>query len=273
MADLCLLFIYDFKQGILNRLKKFVPLAVFVTIICAHLFVLYKNYIFVNDIILSEITFADFLIYVLKGMEIYNPNDSSFVPDLTWLLLYTYLFYLVSGYIQEDLQSIGKQILLKCKSRIIWWLSKTFWCINLVIAFYICIVVSVFIFSVFINSRISFICNSDIHMIFSEMVFNNINLKKLLLDFLFIPMLTAVCLSVMQISVSLIWGQIVGFVLNVVVLILSIFVDTDYLIGNMLMPLRQIEGSLSLNNIGFVFLMIVLLSIVSTVYFHKKDIY
>ncbi len=272
-TNFCMLFLYDFKQGILNQFKKFLPIVLFVMIICSRLFVTYKNYIFISNNTLGGISFADFFIYTFKGMKPYNPNDSSFIPNIPWLLIYTYLFYLISAYPTKDLQCTGKQILLQGKSRAVWWLSKIVWCISIVIIFFICIAIGILFFSVLINAQISFEYNPEIHMIFSEIVIGDMSSIEILSKFLFTPLFTAISLSVTQTAISLVFGQVVGFTANIIILIASIFLNNNYIVGNMLMPLRQNELLLTSNHFVLVFGMMVLSTTISTIYFCKKDIY
>ncbi len=272
-TNYCILFLYDFKQGILNQFQKLLPLVLFVMIICSRLFVSYKNYIFISNNTLGRISFADFFVYAFKGMKLYNLYDSSFVPNIPWLLIYSYLFYLISAYPTKDLQCIGKHILLRGKSRAVWWLSKIVWCISIVIIFFICIAIGILFFSILINAQISFRCNPEIHMLFSEMFIGDMSLTELFYKFLFIPLFVAISLSVMQTAISLVFGQVAGFTANIIILIASIFFNNNYIVGNMLMPLRQSELLLTSNHFVLVFAIMVLSITISTLYFCKKDIY
>lgn len=73
-------------------------------------------------------SFADYFLYVYGGMKQYIPRpEDPFQLPILWLLLFLSVSAAVLNYPHRDLQSLGQQVLIRTRGRMLWWASKCVW--------------------------------------------------------------------------------------------------------------------------------------------------
>lgn len=200
----------------------------------------------------------DFLMYIFRGM---SPFDGSYielqdkVPQ--WLMINMLLSYMVGYYPLKDLHGLGSALIIQCRRRWVWWFSKCIWIITRVLFYYIICYMVILIFSIF-NGGISIS-------------------KDILIAAMVLPVLTSISLSLIQLYLSLWVGMVYANLIVFILLILTPFINTRFLITNYLMTLRTsvVMGAEGLSPyLGIIFSIILstLAIVCGSLKFNKYDI-
>ena len=106
--------------------------------------------------------FADNLALVFAGSAPFEPRPGvMFVPPLGWLFLILLILYTTLDYPTESLHGFGLQALVRCRARILWWVSR-FILVAAVTAFSLLVVVcSVVIWSLVVSSSFSAVIHGE----------------------------------------------------------------------------------------------------------------
>lgn len=268
---------YDLKIGFRLNIIKLLIMSVIVVAFCIDLYMRKQN-IYFFDPITPTGTWLDYLFYIHAGIKEYMPSftEEFFFPT-KWLLLHLFILYSTLYYPDRDLSSMGLNILVRTKGRFVWWVSKGIWNVCYVIACYLVIFLTVFVFGLVINEPISL----EITPVFvndllgAESSFDTFS-PKLVPIVILLPLLVSIAINLLQMTCSLLIKPIYSFGLMGVILLASAYLMHPLLIGNYAMPIRSeyvIENGfqastgviLSSANIIFSFL-------VGSIYFKHYDI-
>lgn len=268
---------YDLRSGIGSCWLKYAISALIFFIVC---FDLWKNVHVSQMISNSSITFADYLLYAFKGMNVFKPNlndpENSFQVPAFWLLINLYLAYLVGDYPSRDLGGYGKQILIRSKTRGQWWLGKVTWNAVSVLIYYAIGYLVMIGFSL-ATGRVSGNPSVDIARYFLSMEVSGLNGTCWIPAAIIQPILASLSICLIQMTISLFMKPIMSFAAIACILVASAYYFTPFLIGNCLMIARS--SLVRPDGIGFVFaaFLTVLLSAAAVVIggmkFQRMDIF
>lgn len=230
---------HDLSLGLIVPWFRYIPVLLIFTTLCA----IFQERIASSlaiEMIHSKPTFSDYLVEIFKGMEIYDLSnrENSFRIPVAWLMINIYITYLVSYYPFKDLQGFGQHILLYSKNRSQWWLSKCIWNITTVLSFYLMGYVVIFIFA-FFTGNVSLRTTLEINSLISNVNTSGFNKTDVLTISILLPLLTSVAISLFQMLISLLSKPVFGFIIVIVILVLSAYWCHPLLIGNYLMLLRN----------------------------------
>lgn len=224
---------HDLALGILYQWKKYIPVIFIFLCICLDL---YRKAL--GNAPDSGITYADYLIYAFKGMEVYIPSpDKKFEIPVLWLSMNLYVSFLIGDYPLKDIQGFGQQILIRSNGRGQWWFSKCLWNLCSVFLFY-CIGNLVILLFALIFS------NASISPTEASSIFSSVDISQLIghtwIFFVFaMPFFISTTLSLLQMTLEFVIRPVFSYAAAVTIFVLSGYFFTPWLIGNNSMLLRS----------------------------------
>ncbi len=235
-----LLVRHDFYAGTVLAWKKYFPVILLFAAMCAY-FLQSVSSAEINDQIHSRPDFADYLIDVFRGMRIYHPGGESveFQAPAAWLMLHSYLAYLVSDYPFRDLCGFGQQVLLRSKLRGQWWYCKCVWVSGSVVLCYLLGYLTLLLFSL-CTGGISLVPHRAINLSVSQVDSSKLTPGCILAVGILLPVLTSIALSLFQTFLSFYSNPVFGYSVIIGILVVSAFQCSPLLPGNYLMLLRSV---------------------------------
>lgn len=232
---------FDFYNGVLKAYKKYIVIFFLFLIFSIEAFIIAGN---IPDINVSEIVFTDIVFYCFGGMKEYIASDNNpFIFPVIWTLIQLLLFYNTLYYPFKDLNSIGQQILVRNKSRNMWWVSKSIWNFLSVFIFYLTSYLSIMFFCLI--NRIPITLDVNIEFIRSSFeIIEDISVEKnelttLLLTIYLLPFLISVSLNSLQMTISLYVKPFASFCISSIIIIICAYCMHPLLIGNYSMSIRS----------------------------------
>ncbi|ANV74364.1 hypothetical protein PDQ36_30810 [Bacillus cereus] len=212
----------------------------------------------------------DLLFEVFKGFTVEEKD----VFPIVWMLMNLFLAIFISTYCYEDLHKNGVFILIRVKKISYWWLSKQIWIVQTVILYYLFTILSVFIvcfcFYLF-SSGLSF--EISLAGFFVKTYYMDFNLMKMFL----ILILSSITISMIQVSLSLLFTPMYGFLIVLIVLFISVFYSSPWFLGDHLSILKYnnfSDGMLTIQfSILYNLIVILFVSVFTNFYLKSKDIF
>lgn len=232
---------YDIHQGILRKPKVVLLGLLLGTVFSANLLIDISN-IDPHGMI-YKLGSADYLFYIFGGIREYIPApDDPFLFPVVWILGYLTLFFITLNYPYNDMETIGQQVLIRTRGRVLWWLSKCVWNLLNTILFSASIVAAVLLFCLFF--RIPFTTQFDMNFLLD---YNRMRISEKLLSpdvilpfrLLFLPFAVAICMSLAQMTFTLFLKPVFSFGAASVIMLASSYLLSPFLIGNYAMPIRS----------------------------------
>lgn len=161
------------------------------------------------------------------GAPRYLPEESGeFTLPVLWILFYLYGLFLVGGYPERDLKGCGRYVLWRCKDRGSWWFSKCIWAAVSEALFFMAAVGIVWIAGRMKGENNPGSVGDSVE-----------NLCMMLL-----PCVVLISLALVQMALSLLTSPIIAFLLSAAHLVVTVYWDTPFLIGNYGMTARTGAG-------------------------------
>jgi hypothetical protein len=140
--------------------------------------------------------------------------------------------YIIGYYAMTDLDTYGKQILIRSGSRKKWWTSKCIWNgFNVIIMYFIIYAIAI-LSAIINNAKIS---NKLTYEIVSEacdidMINGGINTNLIILFLM--PVIMSLAMSMLQMTIALIFSPIIGFIVSQSIVFLSTIYEKKWLFTN-----------------------------------------
>lgn len=268
---------YDLKNGFSLNIVKLLITVIFVLAFCMD-FYLRKRGAYIMDESTPAGTFIDYLFSMFAGIKEYVPSmTDEFLIPVKWLLLHLFILYSTLYYPSRDLSSLGINILIRTKGRIIWWISKCLWNICYVLVVYLLIFISVIIFCLIMKEPISLNINPMFvnDLLEAESPYDTFS-NQLVYIILLFPMFLSISLNLLQMTLSLLIKPLYSFGVMAVILLSSAYLFTPYLAGNYGMPIRSnhvVENGFTFSGGILLFLILIVGSfMIGCFYFRRYDI-
>ncbi len=268
------LIIHDIKQGFVhNGPRLLLPVAI--GIIAALIF---KRTYDLNGFDCSQATLMEMIIFMYKG-EKYFPleqlKDMYTLPAL-WLSVQIVISYLVGSYMKNDIYTYGQQVLMRCKNRWKWYLSKCVWNVMTVLYCYIAIDAAIVIMTKILGMKISLSYDLDRMAQVSELYFFEGTTKQMIRLAIIMPVVISIAVSLFQMLISLIFSDIIGFIVVQTKAIFATMIANGALFFNYGMVLRSKLSSptdIKYSTGCVVCLIIAIISVVTgVIYFGRFDV-
>lgn len=221
--------IYDIKNGLLKKWSVFL-----VTILASVIAI--EN---VSWDLRRGWSGLDIIFNIFSGMpRFYIAPDTIFNIPFLWFVFMIIPSFLIGCYAVDDLNAYGIQMIVKSRSKLSWWISKTIWCLLSVVSYFVVIIAVMGIYS-----GINNIPFADGGKRWCEFIgiYKAVPIKQLVLHGIAVPALTIFTLCMVQMLLSIIFGSLTAYVVIIVYDILSAYITYPVFIGNYSMLLRDSE--------------------------------
>lgn len=226
----------------------------------------------------EKATWMDFMIYIFKGSETFNLSTSEQLKlPISWIMVIGGCLFLNLDYFLNDMTATGQQILFRCNSRKGWFISKCVWIILSCIFYYGIGMIATLLLTISVGGDLSMVNNPVLTQglyLLSEPI--ELTSCEGICIGIILPLLTIIALCMMQMTLSLFVKPIFGFLTCICSLVLAVYVNSPFIIGNGAMTLRtalQSEGNMDLLAAGITCIGVTGLSIViGTLRFSSMDI-
>ena len=228
---------YDVKNGIINQYKKFI---IFTGIIV--LFCLMYDQTVVNSSFIQSGTVPGFLDYItlfFRGKEeLYHLSQIDiFNIPIEWLVIHSYLLFVIGTYPKRDYEEHGYQFLLRAEKKSYWWLSKCIWIVVTVIFYWFLIIGTTFLFVVLKGGNI-FEINKEICFYVANVDLGTINPTQFILVVTLMPILVFIFLCTLELILTFLFNNIVAIIILIGYLSVSVYWCKTWLFANYTMLLR-----------------------------------
>lgn len=187
----------------------------------------------------DQMSFADNFAAIMAGSPPHSPRPGVlFLPPLQWMLLLILMHYLTLSYPYRDISGIGQQMLLRCRSRRDWWISKCLWTIGMTLIAFAAIVLTAGLWAFAFGQSFSV----EIHEEMLSYIGVSGDLirqpKTFGLGFILAVPAVLAGMALLQMVLSVLVRPSVSFVLTLIALIASSYTQSPLLLGNYLMAVR-----------------------------------
>lgn len=268
---------YDLKNGFLIGRIKLLIIVVLVLAYCFD-FYLRKSNAYIFDEVMPQGTLIDYIFYIFAGEKEYIPSPTEpFIFPVKWLLFHLFIFYSTLYYPSRDLSSLGLNILIRTKGRIAWWISKSIWNVCYVLAMYLIVFLTVFVFCFIMGEPLSFsITSMFVNDIFNASSPYDTYSSMLVFSILLLPIIISIGLNLLQMTLALFIKPLYSFGVMAVILLASTYYLNPYFPGNYAMPIRSeyvVENGVTTGGgIIMSFILVAVSFIVGSLYFKRYDI-
>lgn len=210
----CKLIWFDLKTGLVGCGKYLLSLSGIVLLFCLTYLKIMESS--------ADVGIMDCYYFIMKGREIYRREDGiPFELPMYWCIIYIVLYSLYMYFINNSLHAWNGKEFIYIPKRKQWWYSK---CICCLVVFLICytIIIAVIALSMMLGKG------------FSPTI-----PRKGLIEIVGIPFLSAYVLGIIQLNLSIRFGEKAGFLFVMVYLVTSVYFYQKLLIGNFLIPMRN----------------------------------
>lgn len=224
----------DCHRGLAARWKWYLTAALIFALLWV---VAHQNFVYFHKqgAISSVGTSMDYLLYCFQGAKPRIPGQRFIVPA-SWLCVFAGCLLSSLSYSGAEIDDYALHYLLRGGSKGIWWLSKCVWCLLSTLTYYAVGCCTVLLLCIISGIPLS----EEITPFLSGDYFQNAFTGSALLSVVFImPLLTMICLSVIQLTLSLLISPALSFLCCMVVLLLSAYYMSCFLICNYAMALRS----------------------------------
>lgn len=229
---------HDFYKGTIEGWKRY-AIALCIFVFLCFVFQIRAEKIIQFNKISKEISFSDFILFMFRGMNVFDGNAVELQDKLPqWFLVNIYLSIIIGYFPLKDLSESGIQVLIRTKSRVSWWLSKCLWVIYNVLIYYTIFIIVITVFSLF-HGGLSLELSKELNLILSNLDISKFNFKGILVVGIILPLITSITFSLIQLLISLFTNSIISNMFIITVLTLTPFYCNSFFIGNYLMILRS----------------------------------
>jgi len=232
---------YDLRRG--NSVKKYLLTATVSILFCLDYYIKYVRLASFHGV--SERPgVLEYIFYIFAGNERFETFNA------LWVLVFIFIAFINLYYPFNDLASFGSQVLIKGRSRRVWWYSKCCWAVMSCAVVNIIIFLSAIVFSIITRSRftpeVSDLCINIARRRYSDIPTGET--LRLGVQLLLLPFFTSCALCLVQMALSLVLRPNVSFMISTAYIIACTFYQTPFLFLNYSVFLRSrtvIEDGLS----------------------------
>lgn len=229
---------YQLKYRIIKNYKIWFVLPVVLIVFVISFVQACNNYCYVTGKTISPCA-GDCLLWILKGMKSARLSDTFYIPDGMWMAYYGIMFYVI-GISTMDMGRFENRIMTSMGDKSVWWNSKCFSCVIMIIMNQIMVIVMTYIVG-FLYGDVRIVPQDDVMRAVAGMtVPEDIGIKKVMYMYLAV-VVTCVAYALLQMVISIVAGQITAIVVTIILLVFSVYVENPFFMGNNLMLMRYGE--------------------------------
>lgn len=231
-------FKYDIKIGLKMSLPWLVVIATVTLISCLSLSIFLMN----DEPGLAkeyDPNFVAYFVYLFQAvLPVELQDDGQFKLPILWFLINLLICFITGKYPYSEIHNNhGISIIIKGGSRIRWFLSKWLWSISVIVICYIVIFFSIIIYCLIAGNPVEFALLTNNSGFLLSPIKNLTGFGTLQLYLL--PVLTSVSLVTIQLTISLLFNPLLGFMILNVICVSSAYTMLPILVGNCSMLIRS----------------------------------
>lgn len=198
-----------------------------------------SNTIYERTTEFGKLGFFDYLFYMLSGAELFITEkiDELEIP-IAWMAMQFFCSFLIFDYVYYDLKGVGRNVLIKSKSKFKWWFSKCICTCTMVISVYGILFVSSLVVTLFSSGD-----SKELHMkligTICELEGNYEANKDMMVYLILVPLIVSISISLFQMLVSQWVKPVLSMVVIMSVSVFSVYSNSKLLWGNWSMILRS----------------------------------
>ncbi len=259
---------YDVRRGFAGY-YRFFPVIVAVSAVLTIVF--YHMYQEIPDI-----SFADAVLRMFRGMEEFRPElNRPFELTEAFLIWNVILSYIIGIYPMKELHTTAENCLVRTGERQIWWTAKCVWNLFTVLFFYLSIYTGIVLVAIW-NDGMNLSVNPVIFLKLFRTELQKSQECYIMLQVLLLPGLSSMAISILQMTVTMIAGEAVGYMCTLLICVLSAYWMTPFLPANAGMVYRYAavnpKGIQFMLPAGVCLGIIIVSYFVGRAYFEEKDI-
>ena len=183
-------------------------------------------------------TFVDLLLSVMGGMKEFHYEDGEmFLFPAVWIFFFLLLLFYTLRYPTQNLDGIGKSMLILSQNRRIWWFSKCVWCCVYVLTYFLLFYISAFMMGICLGGELTLQPSEYAPYALDAGMYLKSPPWNLIPGLLLVP-LVACAITMLQMVLTLWVKPIFAYVLSCVLLLSSAYFANPALIGNYAMLFR-----------------------------------
>ena len=226
-------------------------------------------------------SWIDYMLYLFLGKEpiVRNVTGERIDLPILWLLVTSGCLFINLDYLLKDLTNAGQQIIIRSKSRASWYLSKCIWNLGSCVTYFIAAGITCAIFTWATGAKLSAQNTTELSfMLFGFGISEQLTLAPTyaVLASWVLPFLTMFALSMLQMTLCLFTKPITSFVVCISQLVLSVYLDSAFVLGNGAMTIRSgfaVENGVSPTVTAIIAIAVIIASIITVcMRFQRTDI-
>ncbi len=218
---------YDIRNGLLRKWPVFLATAV------ACLIAIEQADISIKE----DAAGIDYIFGIFSGIpRFYISPEALFIIPFLWFVFMLIPAFLIGYYAVDDLNAYGLQLIVKSRSKLSWWISKSIWCLLSVVAYFAVIFAVIGGYALLTGRPL--IGDSGNWCEYAG-VYTPVDIGELILHGIATPALTIFALCMLQMLLSLIFGALAAYVIIIAYNILSAYITSPIFISNYSMLLRD----------------------------------
>lgn len=188
-------------------------------------------------------TWMDYMLYCFKGsVPVTASPEMSLALPIFWVLAMAGSLLLNLDYFLSDLTQAGQQIMIRSKTRRGWFLSKCAWNLCSCILYMTLLCTSVLLFTLLSGGTVSLQSTPSVMEIYlSELTVEPTLFSGLpgFIAVVLMPLVTLMALNMLQMAMCLLVRPIIGFLISMAILVLSVYCNVSFVLGNGAMAIRS----------------------------------
>ena len=229
----------DMKGGMLKRWYLLAIPVIFATAKAGELHHLI-NQMAQIDILYTEGSAADYVMYVMQGTPVFNfdPKEYFSIP-IYWFAFQMGLAYLLAYYSYDDFTENGRVLFIASGSRKSWWSGKFIYCVLSVVLYFAVCYLAVCAAAWHYGADMSFHMTKSLAAELYPSAVVSLGSSDILLISVILPILISMAVSAVQILLGFVVTPVVSFAGVCILYVLSAYYTAWYFVGNYTMWQRM----------------------------------
>ncbi|MBQ7344634.1 MAG: DUF2705 family protein [Oscillospiraceae bacterium] len=221
---------YDLRNGVLRWRYLCVPVVFWP--VCFSSWVMIYNSGNVGS-------WMDYLMGCFKGVApVYSVDELAF--PIGWFLVMAGCLFLNLDYPMNDLTEAGQQVIIRCVDKKGWFLSKCVWCLVSTGAYVALGALTALVYALISGGSADLVNTPQVTLEALWMgTARPLEMGQAVMAALVLPYLTLAALGMAQMALSLVIKPTISFLICVSALVMAMFIDSPYMIGNGAMVIRS----------------------------------
>jgi len=218
---------YDMKNGLLRKWAVYLFTVVAVLVATQSIYIVYRD----------KGASIDYIFGIFVGLpKYYISPETAFNVPFIWFVFMIIPAFLIGDYAVSDLNAYGIQLIVKSRSKISWWISKTIWCITSVVVYFAIIILVLGIYGHLEGKAFSEGTDTWCYIVG---MYEELEMSTLVIHGIIGPFITILAMCMLQMVLSLYFGSLIAYVIVIAYDILSAYITYPIFIGNYAMLFRN----------------------------------